>query len=189
MVKVITVDGTLLFLVASTYYLLISSILSIGSTPLFLNAGGGPSSIVLVCFLSFIAGGNLLSAISSLFCLLLLMVVFYLLFSIIFCFLLLIVVFHLPFLVIILFFIADDNLLFTISIGSSLSLIPSANLLALFLPNILFYICYFSLSFLPLFYSFLPSLFMPFAHNPALFTRKRLFNQAFIGQMPITLIL
>lgn len=79
-----------------------------------------------------------------------------------------------------LFFITYDSLLSPVSEGSFLSSISLASSWAFVLMSTLSYTHCSSLSFLPLFYSFLPSLLTPLTCNSTPFTKKRLFDQAFI---------
>lgn len=137
----------------------------------FFVTSSGLLSAVLDCFSSLVIGDGLLLAISG----------------------------HLLFLIIgdslvsailgrFLFFVIGSHILSTVFAGNPLSLLFSIGSRTLFLTNTLFYMHCFSLFFLPLFYSFLPSMLILLKCNPALLTKKRLFNHAFITQRSISSI-
>lgn len=75
----------------------------------------------------------------------------------------------------------------TISGSGLLSSVPNASFRALFMPSSSSCACLFYLLSLPLFYSSLSSSPTSLAGNPTRFTRKRLFDKAFITQKPIAL--
>ena len=81
--------------------------------------------------------------------------------------------------------IASGGPLSAVSNSSSLSLVLPASSWALFLTSTPSRARHFSLPSSPLSHSFLPFLPISLAHNPALLTRKRLFDQVFITQRPI----
>lgn len=137
-------------------------------TPLSLIAGKSLLFAVLDCFLSLVAGSSSLSTVSG-------------------CFLSLVADGG-PFSTIsscLLSSITGSGLVSIVPDSSPLSFMPPANSRALFLTSTLSYVRCSSLSTLALFYSFLLLLFISLAHNLSLFTRKRLFDQAFITQRSI----
>lgn len=177
-----------LFLFASTYYLLLSIILSISSASdmstngalLFFIANGSSLSIISSHFLSLAMGSVPLSAISSY--ILSLVVSGDSLSIVLYCFLSFITFdnFLSTFSSYFLFFVASDNLLSIISGSGFLSLILFAGSWVLFLSSTLSYTHHFSLLFFLLFYSFLPSLPLPLTYNPTLFLGTRLFDSSII---------
>ncbi len=132
--------------------------------------GSGSSSTILGCLLSLVAGVNPLSNVSGRF--LSLVAGDGSLSAVLGCFL---------------FLFAGDGLLSAIS-GRPLSLVPTANFRTLSLTSTPSCARHSSLPSSPLFHFSLSSLPTPLARNPALLTGKRLFDQAFITQRPITSI-
>ncbi len=84
--------------------------------------------------------------------------------------------------------VSGGSFLSTVFNGGLLSLVPPAGSPALFLTSTSSRAHCSSLSSSPFFHSFLPSLPTPLTRNPAPLTGKRLFDQAFITQRPISLI-
>ena len=125
-----------------------------------LITSGGPLFAISVHLLSLVIGSGLLSAILG--CLLLIVLGYSLSLS------------------------ASDSPLLAISGGVLLFPMPHAYSCSLFLTNIPSCVRHSFLPYLPLFCSFLPSLLILFARNPAPLTGKRLFDQVFITQKPIT---
>lgn len=148
------VHNALLFSIA-----VCSFVSTISAYFLFLFAFGSPLSADLVCFLFFIASDGPLSIVPG-------------------CLLFFTIGYSLSFIVLSLFssFVASSNLLFIISNSCFLSSLPPADSSALILIDTLFYICCSSLSFLPLFNTYLPFLSPLFTHNLALLTKKILFD-------------
>ncbi len=186
----------MLSLITSTYCLPLSFVSSAGGTgdasasdaSLSSIAGGDPLSIVLVCLLSPVISGGLLSAIFG--CSLTLVAGSSPLFAISgclsFCVIsrgLLSAIFGRP-----LSLVTSVDPLFTISDGDPLSPMFSISSWLLFLTSTPSHTYRCSLSSLLLFHSFLSSSSTLLARNPTLLTGKRLFDQAFITQRPIVSI-